>query len=637
MKVYQRNENIKINCPNMKTLVIALIGLLCYTTGISQNRNAVLIETESFDKKGGWFIDQQSMDVMGSPYLLAHGMGKIVADASTKVTFPEKGTYKMYVRTRNWNAQWSNKPAGKFQVGINGVLYPKTFGVKDQNWNWVSGGKVKIDDLNVEISLHDLTGFDGRCDAIYFTKEKNDIPPNNNEGLDMLRNELLGLNKKPKENDFDFVVIGGGMAGTCAAISAARLGVKVALIQNRPVLGGNNSSEVRVHLGARINLEPYPALGNLVNEIGPGRGGNAQPKDYYEDDKKLKAVLAEPNLTLFLNHHANQIETKDNRIVKVIAQNLETGERQAFNAPLFADCTGDGTIGYLAGAEFMSGRESRSMFNEPTAPEEADNLTMGISVQWFSEKVETPVDFPDIEWGLPWSDEKSFAITKGDWDWETGMGKDMIKETEFIRDYGLIVVYSNWSYLKNNYTNKEKFKNEKLKWVAYIGGKRESRRLVGDYILTENEIRNQEMLPDGTAPSSWTIDLHYPDEENLEKFEGEAFRSIAKHIKIYPYPIPFRCLYSKNINNLMMAGRDISVSHVALGTVRLMRTGGMMGEVVGMAASVSKNNNAEPREVYQNYFAELEKLMQKGVGDASLPFIQNYNEGGTLMEIQKVK
>lgn len=621
----------------MKTLVITLIGLLCYTIGISQNRNAVLIETESFDKKGGWFIDQQSMDVMGSPYLLAHGMGKLVADASTKVTFPEKGTYKMFVRTRNWNAQWSNKPAGKFQVGVNGVLNPKTFGIKDQNWNWVSGGKVKIDDLNVEVSLHDLTGFDGRCDAIYFTKEKGDVPPNNLEGLDKLRNELLSWDKTPKENDFDFVVIGGGMAGTCAAISAARLGVKVALIQNRPVLGGNNSSEVRVHLGARINLEPYPALGNLVNEIGPGRGGNAQPKDYYEDDKKLKAVMAEPNLTLFLNHHANQVETKDNRIVKVIAQNLETGEKQAFNAPLFADCTGDGTIGYLAGAEFMSGRESRSKFNEPTAPEEADNLTMGISVQWFSEKVDTPVDFPDIEWGLPWSDEKSFAITKGDWDWETGMGKDMIKETEFIRDYGLIVVYSNWSYLKNRYSNKEKFKNEKLKWVAYIGGKRESRRLVGDYILTENEIRNQEMLPDGTAPSSWTIDLHYPDEENLEKFEGEAFRSIAKHIKIYPYPIPFRCLYSKNINNLMMAGRDISVSHVALGTVRLMRTGGMMGEVVGMAASVAKNNNAEPRDVYKNYFSQLEKLMQKGVGDASLPFIQNYNEGGTLMEIQKVK
>ena len=213
----------------------------------------------------------------------------------------------------------------------------------------------------------------------------------------------------------------------------------------------------------------------------------------------------------------------------------------------------------------------------------------------------------------------------------------MINETEFIRDYGLLVVYSNWSYLKNHYSQKEKFDNESLKWVAYVGGKRESRRLVGDYILTENDLREQNFLPDGTAPTSWTIDLHYPDPENLKKFDGEAFRSIAKHIKIYPYPIPFRCLYSKNIENLMMAGRDISVSHVALGTTRLMRTCGMMGEVVGMAASICNNKKINPRDIYQSHFSELEKLMLKGIGDANLPNIQNYNKGGTLMETEKIK
>ncbi len=620
----------------MKILILSLLCLICVSAVFSKDK-AVYVETESFQTKGGWFIDQQSMDVMGSPYLLAHGMGAPVADATTTVTFPSKGKYRVFIRTRNWNAQWSDVPAGQFQVLIDGKPLPQKFGVTDRNWSWIDGGEVEVNSSSVQLTLHDLTGFDGRCDAIYFTAAKNDTPPNTLEGMEKLRNDLLGFDKEPKESEYDFVVVGGGMAGTCAAISAARLGIKVALIQNRPVLGGNNSSEVRVHLGARINLEPYPNIGNLVNEIGPERGGNAQPKDYYEDDKKLQAVLDESNISLFLNHHANQVETKDDRITKVFAQNLETGEKLAFNAPLFADCTGDGTIGYLAGAEYMTGRESRSRFNEPTAPEEADNLTMGISVQWFSKDTDQPVEFPDIEWGLPWSDDKAFAITRGDWDWETGMGKDMIRETEFIRDYGLIVVYSNWSYLKNDYSNKEKFTNEKLTWVAYVGGKRESRRLVGDFILTENELRNQEILPDGTAPTSWTIDLHYPDEENLEKFEGEAFRSIAKHIKIYPYPIPYRCLYSKNIKNLMMAGRDISVSHVALGTVRLMRTGGMMGEVVGMAASVAAEHQAEPRDVYLNYFDELEKLMQKGVGDPDLPFIQNYNMGGTLMETESVK
>jgi hypothetical protein len=621
----------------MKKLFIILVSISIFSANMAKTPNAVLVETESFRNKGGWVIDQQSMDVMGSPYLMAHGMGNPVTDASTKVTFPKTGKYKVFVRTRNWNAQWSDVAAGQFKLLVDGKPLDKIFGIKSKDWSWIDAGFVDVNSENVEIGLHDLTGFNGRCDAIYFTSEKNDVPPNDNEQLDALRAELLHLSAKPVESEFDLVIVGGGMAGTCAAISAARLGVKVALIQNRPVLGGNNSSEVRVHLGARIMLEPYPALGNLVNEIGPEKGGNAQPKDYYEDDKKLKAVLNEPNISLFLNYHANQVETKDGNIVKVYAENLETGQRQAFSAPLFADCTGDGTIGYLAGAEYMTGRESRDKFNEPTAPEVADNLTMGISVQWFSEKTDHFVAFPDIDWGLPWDDEKAFAITRGDWDWETGMGKDMIRETEFIRDYGLVVVYSNWSYLKNHYSDKEKFANEKLKWVAYIGGKRESRRLVGDYILTENDLINQNFLPDGTAPTTWTIDLHYPDEENLEKFDGEAFRSIAKHTKIYPYPIPFRCLYSKNVNNLMMGGRDISVSHVALGTVRLMRTGGMMGEVVGMAASVCKENNAMPRDVYEKYFSELEKLMLKGVGNSDLPNTQKYNQGGTLMETERIE
>ena len=201
----------------------------------------------------------------------------------------------------------------------------------------------------------------------------------------------------------------------------------------------------------------------------------------------------------------------------------------------------------------------------------------------------------------------------------------------------MLVVYSNWSFLKNHYSKRDKFTNEKLKWVAYIGGKRESRRLVGDYILTENDLINQNILPDGTAPTSWTIDLHYPDPENLKQFEGEAFRSIARHIRIYPYPIPFRCLYSRDIQNLMMAGRDISVSHVALGTVRLMRTGGMMGEVIGMAASICQNKKVTPRQIYTDHFSDLEKLMIKGVGDPDQPKIQNYNLGGTLMETEKIK
>lgn len=608
----------------MKNILFLLCGILAYMPGSAQ-LNSVLLETESFSNKGGWVIDQQSIDVIGSPYLMAHGMGTPVTDASTSVNFPAKGNYRIFVRTRNWTAPWSEHAAGRFQILVDGKAIKQEFGTRGSDWAWTDGGSIKVKNNQVEISLHDLTGFNARCDALWFTSEKSETPP-----------QLpVPKNTKPVESSFDFVVVGGGMAGTCAAISAARLGLKVALVQNRPVLGGNNSSEVRVHLGARINLEPYPALGNLVNEIGPAEGGNAQPKEYYEDDKKLEAVLNEPNISLFLNYHANEVEMEGSVIKRVVAQNLETGEKQAFSAPLFADCTGDGSIGFLAGALYMSGRESQSKFNEPTAPVKADKLTMGISVQWFSESLDKKTDFPDIAWGLPWSDEKTFAIRKGDWDWETGMGKDMIKETEFIRDYGLLVVYSNWSYLKNHYSGKEGFENEKLQWVAYIGGKRESRRLLGDYVLTENDLIGQNIKPDGTAPTTWTIDLHYPDPDNIEIMEGEPFRSIAKHIPIHPYPIPLRCLYSKNTQNLMMGGRNISVSHVALGTVRLMRTGGMMGEVLGMAASVCKDRGVQPRDIYLEYFSDLEVLMLKGVGDSSLPNTQDYNQGGTLMESGK--
>ena len=167
-------------------------------------------------------------------------------------------------------------------------------------------------------------------------------------------------------------------------------------------------------------------------------------------------------------------------------------------------------------------------------------------------------------------------------------------------------------------------------WVAYISGKRESRRLMGDYILKEDDIRKNVAHEDGTAASTWSIDLHYPDPKNTENFPGEEFKSIAKHIDIYPYPIPYRCLYSRNIDNLFMAGRNISVTHVALGTVRVMRTTGMMGEVVGMAASLCKKYEETPRGIYRSHLNDLKELMKEGVGRKGLPNNQQYNEGGTL-------
>lgn len=612
----------------MNKILLCIVLTVLYTN-LQAQQNIVLIEAESFTNKGGWAVDQQFMDRMGSPFLMAHGMGAPVKDASTKVTFPETGKYRLFARTRNWAAIWNKTDApGKFQVLINGKAVNTVFGTQTSEWAWQDGGIIDIKKKNNTLSLKDLTGFNGRCDALLFTSDLSFTPPSDVPSITALREKLNPVTAKPKDaGQYDFVVIGGGMAGTCAAISAARLGLKVALVQDRPVLGGNNSSEVRVHLGGRINLEPYPNLGNLVNEIGPSKEGNARPYENYEDQKKMDVVKKQKNISLFLNCHANKATMHEGRIESIQAVNTESGEKLLFSAPLFADCTGDATIGMLAGARYMSGRESESEFNETTAPENADNLTMGSSVQWYAEDLSKDVPFPDIQWGLEWNEDKAEHLIRGDWNWETGMGIDQVSEFERIRDYGLMVVYSNWSFLKNHSIDKGKFEKRQLKWVAYIAGKRESRRLVGDYILRESDLVDHKVYPDGTAPTSWTIDLHYPDPENTKQFPGKEFKSIAVHTPIVPYPIPYRCLYSVNIPNLLMAGRNISVSHVALGTVRVMRTTGMMGEVIGMAASVCKNNRCTPREVYSQHLEELIHLMQTGVGNPTLPKIQNYNLG----------
>ena len=592
--------------------------------------NNLFIEAESFSNKGGWVVDQQFMDIMGSPYLMAHGMGVPVENANTTVEFPSGGEYYMFVRTFNWTSPWyEGEGPGKFQISINGKKTNQILGAEGNKWIWQQAGIVNISNTKTTISLHDLTGFNGRVDAIFFTK-KNVPPPSEPDKLASFRKEQLGIRNKPKDaGKFDLVIVGGGVAGTTAAISAARLGINVALIQDRPVLGGNNSSEVRVHLGGRINVDPYPALGDVVKEIGPSRGGNAQPAEYYEDEKKMEMVMAEENITLFINYRAFAVETKGERITEVHARHIETSEELSFTAPLFADCTGDGTIGFLAGADYAMGREGRDEFGEPTAPEAADKMTMGSSVQWYSVEENSPVKFPEFRYGVEFNEKNTEKVTMGEWTWETGMNFDQINEFERIRDYGLLVVYSNWSSLKN-IVAKEEYSNRKLGWVAYIAGKRESRRLLGDFILKEQDITDYVLYPDASAPTTWTIDLHYPDPKNTQHFPEMEFKSIAVHKKIHPYPIPYRCFYSRNVDNLFMAGRNISVTHVALGTVRVMRTTGIMGEVVGMAASIATRHNTNPRGVYQNHLDELKNLMNKGVGKYDAENMQKYNEGSTL-------
>jgi len=555
----------------------------------------VFLEAEAFDRLGGWVVDQQFMDVMGSPYLLAHGMGRPVRPAATEAAFPETGTYHLWVRTKDWVPEEKWHP-GRFTVVVGGTPAGAVFGTGKPKWHWQRGGTVAVRKKRVRVELVDVTGFEGRCDALYFSTEADARPPAEpGPEMDAWRRRLLGLPEvPPSAGEFDVVVVGGGIAGTSAAIAAARLGSEVALVQDRPVLGGNASGEIRVHTGGA----PGP---NVVGEINapyghPGAGKEPHPTRRF-DDRRHAVVRAENNIHLFLNTHVFRVRTESDRIRSVDGKHIRTGKELRFAAPVFIDCTGDGWVGYWAGADYRVGREPRDKHDESIAPEKGDEMVLGTSLMWGSRKTDRKVAFPEVPWGKAVA--KDMEATSGNWTWEYGHYLDTVEDAEEIRDYLLRAIYGAWANAKNG-SRQAKYANRQLSHVPYVAGKRESRRLLGDYILTQNDIQACRQFPDGVAKGSWSIDLHYP--KNYEKY---PFRTYADFNKVKPYPIPYRCLYSRNVANLLMAGRCVSLTHVALGSVRVMNTGGQLGVATGAAAHLCTKHDTTPRGVYAEHLDEL--------------------------------
>lgn len=615
-----------------------LILLVSCVAAVSAAAQDIFVEAESFANKGGWSVDQQFMDQMGSPYLIAHGMGCPVADADTEVAVEQTGKYDVYVRTYNWTAPWTDKPGpGKFTLTVGNTKFKTVLGTTGNSWQWQKAGTVSLKQGKTSIRLHDLTGFDGRCDAVLLTTDaQRAFDKLAGNGSWEVRRMMAGKSAKPaKEEHYDLVVVGGGIAGMCAASAAARLGSRVALVNDRPVLGGNNSQEVRVHLGGISETGQYPALGRVMREFGHSRSGNAMPADYYEDAKKDSFINAEKNITLYAPYHALAVNKQGDKIASVVIEETSTGDRIVLSAPLFSDCTGDGTIGYLAGADYKVGREAKSEFNESIAPDVADSIVMGASTQWYAKSDKKATPFPEFSYGVTFTEDNCERVTKGEWTWELGLDRDQIAEAERIRDYGLLVIYSNWSFLKNHSKDKKKYQNKSLEWVGYVAGKRESRRLLGDYIVSQQDIEKDVYHEDGTFTTTWAIDLHFADSLNASRFPTGAFKTRTVHRWICPYALPYRTLYSRNVDNLFMAGRNISVTHVALGTIRVMRTTGMMGEVVGMAASLCKRHNVMPRDIYRLYMPELKELMTEGVGRKDLPNNQRFNEPNTTLSVPR--
>ncbi|MBI5396567.1 MAG: FAD-dependent oxidoreductase [Verrucomicrobia bacterium] len=592
--------------------------LIALTTAFTANATTLYLEAERFDNVGGWTIDAQFRQLMGSTYLLAAGTGEPVRDAVTKVTAPEAGKYHLWVRCKDWD----KTSPGKFQVIVNGKASATTFGTQKKNWSWIAGGAFDLKKGAATIKLHDLTGYYGRCDALILTTDKSFTPPDDAAGIAALRDSILGK-QEPERLKFDFVVVGGGYGGVGTAVQAARLGMKTALIQNRPCLGGNASKEIQVGPGgASPHSSKFRETG-ICEEIAEGlyQPGMSNWSDAI--DLMIKDV---PNLTIHFNTEGTRaVMDGKRRIAAVEAEHVVTGKRYRFEAPLFADCTGDGHIAFTAGAEFRVGQESRDEFGEDIAPEKPNKNTMGTSIIHRSHWMPTPQPFKPPPFAVKFTAEhftkRKLNLVQGTWWIEYGGMIDTIRDAEEIRDELIRVIFGAFDWAKNHDPeNREKNANYKLAPVPTVGGKRESRRFIGDYILKQQDLQGATMFPDRVAFGGWPIDLHPSPGIYGKDIPPAIFNHLSK-----VYSLPYRILYTRDVDNLFLAGRHVSLTHVALGSPRLMQTIGAMGQAVGAAASLCKKYGELPRGINLKHIAELQHLLLRW--DAYIPEIANEDAG----------
>lgn len=408
---------------------------------------------------------------------------------------------------------------------------------------------------------------------------------------------------------YDFVVVGGGISGICTAISAARHGVKTALVQNRSVLGGNASSEMRVHVngaGRGSGFRNAFESGIILELLLANRKANPQHSFHVFDLVLWEKVQFQENLDLYLNTELFNAQCQDGKIQSIQAIQTTTEIQYTFVAPYFADTTGDGTLADLSGADYTIGHEARAEFNESLAPEEANSDVMGSSMLFGTMDTGNPCPFVRPDWAYEYTKEMRGKrqikhYTHGFW-WIELDGE--IEESEDIRTELLKYIYGVFDYIKNS-GEFEGTENLALDWITTIAGKRESRRVYGDYMLNENDVANGARHEDAIAYGGWTMDDHSAGGiKNINpRDEGTIWHPI-KDI----YTIPYRCIYSRNVDNLFIGGRCFSASHMALSSARVMATGGVMGQAAGVAVSIALREKITPREVGK-FIDELQQTL----------------------------
>lgn len=430
--------------------------------------------------------------------------------------------------------------------------------------------------------------------------------------------------KQAERHEFDLLVAGGGVAGVCAAIAAARNGVKTAIVQDRPVFGGNSSSEVRVVPYGCAQSHAWTCETGIVNEfLLEDRATNHEHLFTHGITNSLydmtleECIRREPLLTPFINTTIRAVDSEAldpsslaRRITAVHGSQLGSEKEFVFHARQYLDATGDGTVGVLGGAEWRYGREARHEFHENLAPVEADEATLGSTITMRARDIGHPVPYVAPPWIQEYrtieeigSSRRLLHLDKsvfgGYWWLEVNNPFHQIDDNVGIRDELHRHVLGVWNYIKNHAPNRGDFANFALDWVGMIPGKRESRRLIGDVTVTEHECHTDANWPDGVAYAGWWIDLHIKGGINNkeEPAEREDLDDNYKHwIRVAPFSIPLRAYYSRNVENLWMAGRLLSVTHVALGPVRVQLSLGLQGQAVGSAAAYAINHGITPRD-----------------------------------------
>lgn len=582
------------------------------------------LEAEDFVAYGDWRLDTQFVQQMGSAYLLAAGVGRPIEDATTPVQIPGDGTYCVWVRAKNWIPEHA---PGKFTVSVGGMRSQKILGAAPtRDWIWECAGDFPLKAGTVAVALHDLTGYFGRCDALVLTTDLSYVPPADPAKLQAERARLRNTPTEPQvEGDFEVVVVGAGAAGCSAAIMAARLGARTALLHDRPVLGGNASDELGVGISGASVSHPNARESGIIEETGRLRARHGHPR--MSESFRMLAE-AEPNLTVLCNRRVIGMDMKSKDIIAA-AKTVNTldGAPGWVGGRYFIDCTGDGWVGYFAGAQYRLGRESREEFGESLAPSQADKITMSgclmgnYAIAFHSQPVsgDSPYQAPLWAPKLPPSDQfgrRIKRVTTGEW-WVEHPGEiDDLWDPELARDELVRISFAYWDFLKNHWEGRAAARSHVLTFVPFMNAKRETRRLMGDYILRQQEVQGAVVFPDRISYGGWPLDVHHP----MGIFSGKV-GPFDCNPRVPLYTIPYRCLYSTNIANLFFAGRDVSATHIALGSVRVQGTLAPLGQAAGAAARLCLEMGVSPRELGRKHIGQLQQLLLKH--DLYIPELRN--------------